>query len=200
MSSGEDFSFGDDLGFGPGEVIPERWERARTEIDFIDLIEEILVKDGMWRRKGNAISCPFHGGAHGERIPSFTLYRGSNSAYCFGCPPPKQNQTYDSISFVSRYYGMSRVEALQWLEARYKLPPLQGAGFNVVEEGEPEDVLYTAKELAPIYLKEAPKLIQNLGDAKDLLKTYFIALQDDNPLPLAQVLGHKLLHKHGLVK
>lgn len=200
----ESFQFGDDLPYDFGEICQERWDRAREEIDFRDLIQEILIKDGLWRRKGNAISCPFHGGSAGESTPSFTLYQSSNSAFCFGCPPPKQNQSYDTISFVARYFGMTNSQALVWLEQKYQLPLLQSSASDkylivstdgeVIEDDEEEET-FSCQELAPLYLQVAPTLIKSVADAKDLLKTYFVAMKDENPMLLAKVLGRERLQK-----
>lgn len=205
----ETFNFGEDLPYDFGEICQERWDRAREEIDFRDLAQELLVKDGLWHRKGNAISCPFHGGAHGESTPSFNFYPASNSAFCFGCPPPKQNQCYDPISFVARYFGMTNSQALVWLEHKFQLPLLQAASVDkyllvdengqvISEESEEEEdtgISYSCEDVSKLYIRVAPSLIKSVADAQDLLKTYFIATLDENPLPLARVLGKDRLAK-----
>lgn len=184
----EDFEFGEEL---DGEIAPERWERVRDEIDFVGLIEELMSKAGTWYRDGNAIRCPFHGS---DSTPSFTLYPHTNSAYCFGCPPPKQNQTYDTINFVAKWFGISKGKALEWVEKRFKLPHIGSTPAPDYEEDEEdEEYSLTVEDLAPVYLKVAPTLIENVDDAKLLIKRYFLALREEDPLFLARVLGRKRL-------
>jgi hypothetical protein len=86
----EDFEFGDELPYDKWEIDPRRWDRAR-ELDHVSLLSEILNKPVR-----DVLNCPM--GVHRDSTPSFTIYRKSNSSYCFGCPPP--NQAYDNISFV----------------------------------------------------------------------------------------------------
>lgn len=186
-NSEEDFEFGETLPTRNGEVAPERWVRIREQIVFMDLARELLVKSGAWKQNGNAISCPFHGS---DRTPSFTFYPGSNSAFCFGCPPPKQNQTYDSIAFISKFFGISKYKALEWIEKHYRLPFIEGSGY----EEEEEDLSLSVKDLQAPFLSLAPKLIESVDDAKDLLKTYFIAIKEDDPLFLARVIGRERLN------
>ena len=191
----EDFEFGEELPGEGLEIAPERWERIRNEIIFKDLAEELLSKAGMWKRDGNSICCPFHGR---DSTPSFTFYDGSNSAYCFGCPPPKQNQTYDSVNFIAKYFGISKVKAMEWLEKKFKLPFIAGMPEDrepKEEEDEEEEVAYslTVEDIAPLYLQVAPTLIECVADAKALIRKYFLAVHEDDPLFLARVLGRRRL-------
>lgn len=185
----EDFEFGEALPTRGGEVAPERWTRVREQIVFMDLARELLSKSGMWKQNGNAISCPFHGS---DRTPSFNFYPASNSAFCFGCPPPKQNQTYDAVTFVSKFFGINKYKALQWIEKHYKLPFIEGTRYEEEEDDETEEFL-SVRDLQPTFISLAPKLIESVEDAKDLLKTYFIAVKENDPLFLARVIGRKQL-------
>ena len=178
--SEEDFEFGDALPVRDNDVATERWVRVRDEIVFMDLARELLVKSGSWKQNGNAISCPFHGT---DRTPSFNFYPSSNSAFCFGCSPPASNQTYDAINFVAKFFGINKVKALEWIEKHYKLPYISGAKD---EDDEEEESSFTVADLKPVYLSIAPGLIECVDDAKDLLKTYFIAEREDDPLFLAR--------------
>jgi hypothetical protein len=189
--SEEDFEFGERLPGRDRDIAPERWLRVKEEIVFRDLVQEMLSKHGKWKINGNAISCPFHGK---DSTPSFNFYEGSNSAFCFGCPPPVQNQTYDAVSFVAKFYEISPSKALQWIEKHYKLPFIAGQIHEEEdEEDEEPDSFYTVDDLAPLYLSVAPKLIESVEDAKQLLRTYFLALREDDPLFLARVLGRQRL-------
>lgn len=189
--SEEDFEFGDKLPDRDDEIAPERWERVREEVNFIALAEELLTKSKVWHREGNAIRCPFHGS---DSTPSFYLYDHTNSGYCFGCPPPKQNQTYDSINFVAKFFDINKVEALRWIEKHYKLPYIAGTPSPDYEEDEEdEEYTLTVEDLAPHYLRVAPTLIESVDDAKALLKKYFLAVREEDPLFLARVLGRRRL-------
>lgn len=61
---------------GEGGINPERWERARDEVRFEDVVSELTGE------RSGVIRCPFHGR---DQHPSFTLYARTNDAYCFGC-------------------------------------------------------------------------------------------------------------------
>lgn len=180
----EDFEFGDKLP-GRGEIAEERWTRAR-ELDHVTVLSEVLNK-GI---HGDVINCPM--GLHRDSTPSFTIYRKSNSSFCFGCPLPAKNQAYDNISFISRYFEISKVKALEWLEKHYKLPHI--ADQQVQEDDEDDegpDAFYTVEDLEPMYLAVAPKLIESVEDARKVLKAYFIAQKEEDPLFLARILGRE---------
>lgn len=184
----EDFEFGDKLP-GRGEIAEERWVRAREQLVFRDLVQEMLSKSGRYKTNGSAISCPFHGS---DRTPSFTFYDQNNSAFCFGCPPPTANQTYDPVSFIAKYFEISKVKALEWLEKHYRLPHIANQWVQEDEEDEDgPDTFYTVEDLEPMYLAVAPKLIESVTDARKVLKAYFIAQREDDPLFLARILGRE---------
>ena len=54
--SEEDFEFGDKLPYLDDEIHPDRWLRARNEIDHVALLEEFIKKPIM----GNVINLPLH--------------------------------------------------------------------------------------------------------------------------------------------
>lgn len=182
----EDFEFGDDLGLSRSEINPLRWDRAR-EIDHVTVLSEVLHK-GI---HGDVINCPM--GYHRDSTPSFTIYRKSNSSFCFGCPAPASNQAYDNISFIAKYFEISKVKALEWLEKHYKLPRIADQWVHEEDEDEEEgpDTFYTVEDLEPMFLAVAPKLIESVEDARKVLKAYFIAQKEDDPLFLARILGRE---------
>ena len=185
----EDFEFGEVLQARDTDISLEQWDRARQEIDHIALIEELT---GLVVGHTSVISCPM--GTHRDSTPSFNIYRKSNSSYCFGCPPPKQNQTYDNINFVAKWFDINKVEALKWIEKHYKLPAMAGVPEPDYEEDEEdEEYTLTVDDLIPIYLQIAPGLIESVEDAKSLLKKYFLAIREDDPLFLARVIGRERL-------
>ena len=147
-------------------INPERWERARTEIEFEDVVEELTGQTSF-----DKIRCPFHGS---DRTPSFAIYRNSNDGWCFGCPPPKENQYYDNIRFASRYLGISRVKALVWLEKFGNLPPLD----DVIVEVEEKEVTIEFRDLSEAYITLARRdvlLHRDLELAREYLHMYFQA-------------------------
>lgn len=172
------------------DISSERWDRVRWEIDFYDLAVALLEEGRILRNHhGGKISCPFHGT---DSTPSFNFYKGSNSAFCFGCEPPATNQFYDNVRFVSALYGISRRDALKWLEKKYKLPVLAEA-----EPDEPEDedeeteevVTLTFDDLKEPFLVYASVLNKDAEKTQAMLEAYFKAQTDKDPLPLARFLG-----------
>jgi hypothetical protein len=185
-----DFEFGDKLPYLDDEIHPDRWLRARNEIDHVALLEEFIKKPIM----GNVINCPL--GIHRDSTPSFNIYRQSNSSHCFGCPGTTKEQYNDNVNLVSKWFGINKVAALQWLEKHFKLPPIAGQPIEPDEEeerDEEESDPFTVKDLVPMFLTIAPTLIETVDDAKYLIKKYFLALHLDDPLFLARVLGRKRL-------
>ena len=181
--------------FDKNDISAERWERVRWSIDFYDMTLSLLEDHKLLRNhKGNKISCPIHGGYDGDSTPSFTFYPGTNSAYCFGCEAPTANQCYDNVKLVSLIFGISKREALVWLEKKYKLPPMDTPSKVFTnEDGEEieEEVSLTFDDLREPFLAMASVLDNNTLKVKELLHTYFKAEHEKDPLPLAKVLGKK---------
>ena len=82
-------------------------------------IEELIGGYVKLRRQGSNLSglCPFHS----EKTPSFTVFVGSQSYYCFGC-----HAGGDAITFVRAIEHLDYVEAVKFLADR--------AGMTVPEE------------------------------------------------------------------
>jgi DNA primase len=153
---------------GANGINPERWERARDDIRFEDVVAELTG------HRDSVIRCPFHGR---DRTPSFTLYPRTNDAYCFGCPPGKMY--YDSITFVSKYMEITRVQALCWLEKTFDLPYMPGVQLDDDEElGE----LLTFWDLAEPFILKASRDVQETKDpelAEDYIRIYFTGLSTE---------------------
>lgn len=83
-------------------------------------IEEIAARYVNLKRRGkNLIGlCPFHS----EKTPSFNIYPGNNSYYCFGC-----GKGGGVINFVMDIERLDFLEAVKWLAQR--------AGIQVPENG-----------------------------------------------------------------
>lgn len=149
-------------------VNPERWERIRREVRFEDVVSDLVPYNG-----GNSMSCPFHGR---DSTPSFWLYRGTNDGWCFGCPP--KEQYYDHIRFVSKFLGITRVQALKWIEKKWNLAPI--ADIVSAEGDETSVVTLDLKDLVEPYILKAIRDVQAVKDAElaeEYLRFYFEAIQ-----------------------
>ena len=147
-----------------GGINPERWERARDEVRFEDVVSELTG------HREHLLHCPFHGR---DRRPSFQLYPRTNDAFCFGCPPG--SQYYDSIIFVSRYMDCNKMQALQWIEKTFDLPKLPNAPL---EDGD-EDGTLGFWDLSEPFILKAAHDVQESGDpelAEDYIRIYFKGL------------------------
>ena len=81
------------------------------EIKYRNDIEEVISQYVSLKRAGNNLLglCPFHS----EKTPSFTVFTGTKSFYCFGC-----GAGGDVISFVMRTENLTYVDALRALAKR----------------------------------------------------------------------------------
>ncbi len=147
-------------------INPLRIDRIHQELRFDDLVADITG------RTGSKISCPFHGR---DSDPSFTMYRGSNDAFCFGCPSGKGY--YDHIRFVKEYYGITWVQALKWIEKQYNLPAIE----DIALEQDEEDEITTEvsfNDLNEPFLARAVREVRHTKDpelAMEYIHVYFNA-------------------------
>lgn len=139
-------------------INPLRIERINEEIRFDDLVAQFIPIVGEF------ISCPFHGT---DSSPSFRIYRGSNSGFCFGCLPGKGY--YDHIKFVKESLSCTWIQALKWIEKTFDLPPLPDI---VIEQDEDEEI---TTEVAFGDLSE-PFLVRAIQDVRST-KDYELALE-----------------------
>ncbi len=148
-------------------INPLRIERILDEIRFDDLVHDITG------RSGDKISCPFHGN---DLEPSFTIYRGSNSGFCFGCPAG--HGYYDHIKFVKEFYGITWIQALRWIEKQYKLPPMADVALERDEDDEITTEV-TFNDLSEPFLARAVREVKQTKDpelALEYIHVYFSAL------------------------
>lgn len=96
----------------PPEFLRELEERSP--------IEDIAGNYVRLRRSGKNLVglCPFHS----EKTPSFNVYPGNNSYYCFGC-----GKGGSVINFVMEAERLDFLDAVKWLAQR--------AGVQVPEDG-----------------------------------------------------------------
>ena len=91
---------------------------AQDLTDAFDTVKERCSATGVAQLYGftpnraGFICCPFHG----ERTPSLKLFSGNRGWYCFGC-----HEGGDVVQFVSRLYGLNRVDALRKLNGDFAL-------------------------------------------------------------------------------
>ena len=187
----------DDVEFGDVEemkiqgISQERWDRVRDQVDIRDVIYSLH------NRRGNPISCPFHGR---DSKPSFNIYPQTNTCFCFGCPDG--DGYWDNIKIVSRTMELSKSMALRWIEREFHLEPLaEGASDRAVdldmdeEEEEEPEIELELEDLAPAYMRYARKLIQDNPTGPDtaslaleLIERYFTAEYTNEPIILARVI------------
>lgn len=80
-----------------------------SELDILDVFNRYI--GGTFDRKGFC-RCPFHG----EKTPSFKLFRNNKSFYCFGC-----GAGGNIINLVSKALNIGYVEAMKRLDEDYSL-------------------------------------------------------------------------------
>ncbi len=101
----------------PPEFLRELEDRSR--------IEEVAARYMNLKRRGKNLVglCPFHS----EKTPSFNIYPGNNSYYCFGC-----GKGGGVINFVMDIERLDFLEAVKWLA--------QQAGIQVPENGQDDSM------------------------------------------------------------
>jgi DNA primase len=99
----------------PREIIDE----IRYRCDIEDVIGSyVTLKRAGSNRNG---LCPFHG----EKTPSFTVFPGTKSFYCFGC-----GAGGDVITFIQKIENLDYVGSLEFLAAR--------AGISIPNDAAPD--------------------------------------------------------------
>lgn len=90
------------------------------ELKYRNDIEDVISGYVTLKRAGSNLVglCPFHS----ERSPSFTVFTGTRSFYCFGC-----GAGGDVISFVMRAENLDYMDALRYLAKR--------AGIELPDDG-----------------------------------------------------------------
>lgn len=177
----------------------ERWDRIKELIDFRDVIEAV-VDNPRW--SSSAISCPFHGR---DSTPSFTIYTGTNDAYCFGCPDGDQN--WDHVKLVARTLEISKRKALAWLERHFNLPAWTGPANELEEDEDTPEVTLTTAELVEPYIDTVRTYArahrhhpETPAELRRAISKFFHAQAEDDALSLARTIGRKQLRSIILLK
>ncbi|MDD4164317.1 MAG: DNA primase [Eubacteriales bacterium] len=86
-------------------------------------IEEVIGSYINLKRAGSNVValCPFHN----EKTPSFTVFPGTRSFYCFGC-----GTGGDVVSFIMKMESIDYPEAIEFLAERAGIPVLQDEFVN----------------------------------------------------------------------
>lgn len=116
-------------------------------------IEDVFGSYTLLRRQGSNFKClcPFHS----ERTPSCTVYRDTQSFYCFGC-----GAGGDVITFIKRIENLNYIEAVRFLADR--------AGLTVPENNYNDKTLKEKSKTFEINRETANFYYKNLlsGDDK----------------------------------
>ncbi len=118
-------------------------EEIRARIDIVELIGSYVTL----KRAGSNYNglCPFHN----EKTPSFTVFPGTQSFYCFGC-----NAGGDVVTFIMRTENMTYPEALSVLATRAGITlPEDSKGSG--QEGISRKRLYALNRAAAKYFHAA---------------------------------------------
>ena len=135
-------------------------DKVKKKTDILKLVEDLgisVVKssDDRW-----VTCCLFHE----ERTPSMTLYRGSNSFYCYGC-----TESGDAIALLQRVKGLSFAKAVEFLAKRSgidiefsKEETFDWEGSDEYSEGSSTETSY--EDIFTFVAMETRKLIGQIKD------------------------------------
>ncbi|MFQ8601308.1 MAG: DNA primase, partial [Oscillospiraceae bacterium] len=88
-------------------ISKETVDEIKSRVSLLDIARERMQ---LTKRGGNYVGCcPFHN----EKTPSFTVYTGNDSFYCYGC-----GEGGDAITFIRKLDNLSYPEAVQQLAER----------------------------------------------------------------------------------
>lgn len=115
-------------------------------------IEDVFGSYTLLRRQGSNFKClcPFHS----ERTPSCTVYRDTQSFYCFGC-----GAGGDVITFIKRIENLNYIEAVRFLAER--------AGLTVPENNYNDKTLKEKSKTFEINRETANFYYKNLLSGED---------------------------------
>lgn len=164
-------------------ISPQIIEDLKYRNDIEDVISGYVT---LKRTGSNLVGlCPFHS----ERSPSFTVFTGTRSFYCFGC-----GAGGDVISFVMRAENLDYMDALRYLAKR--------AGIELPDDGERqtggvsrERILAMNREAAKFFFaelgksKSAQDYIAKRGLSSALVRHFGIGYAPDDWQALAKHLS-----------
>lgn len=157
------------------------------ELKYRNDIEDVISGYVTLKRAGSNLVglCPFHS----ERSPSFTVFAGTRSFYCFGC-----GAGGDVISFVMRAENLDYTDALRYLAKR--------SGIDLPDDGERQNggvsrerLLAMNREAAKFFFAElgksqrAQEYISRRGLSSALVRHFGIGYAPDDWQALARRLS-----------
>lgn len=157
------------------------------ELKYRNDIEDVISGYVTLKRAGSNLVglCPFHS----ERSPSFTVFTGTRSFYCFGC-----GAGGDVIGFVMRAENLDYMDALRYLAKR--------AGIELPDDGvrqtggvSRERILAMNREAAKFFFSElgksqaAQEYIAKRGLSSALVRHFGIGYAPDDWQALAKHLS-----------
>lgn len=129
-------------------------EEIKSKNDIADVISSYVTL----KRSGSHMQglCPFHS----EKSPSFTVFAGTQSFYCFGCAAAG-----DVVTFIRKIENLDYPEALQFLAAR--------CGVKIPEENEAGNRGIRKSRILEMN-REAARFFRTQMLASSEAKSYFI--------------------------
>ena len=116
------------------------------DIKFRNEIEQVISQYVVLKRAGSNYSglCPFHS----EKTPSFVVFPGTQSFYCFGC-----GAGGDVVSFTMRMENLDYMSAIKVLAKR--------SGITIPEDAQTDRVNGVSRQRVLDMNKEAAKFFRN---------------------------------------
>lgn len=108
---------------------------VQDRVDIEDIISDFVTLKKKGSGKYLWACCPFHG----EKTPSFSVTPDRGIYKCFGC-----GRSGDSISFIMEHDGLSYLEAIKYLAAKY--------GIEIVEDEQSDHQLEQQNERDSLYI------------------------------------------------
>jgi DNA primase len=134
-------------------IARETIERIKQQANLVELVSQVVA---LKRQGRNLLGlCPFHS----EKSPSFNVKDSGDYYRCFGC-----GASGNAISFIMESRGLSFVEAVEELAARYGIEVIYTNATKVQAPTTNREELYTVYKVATEYfqreLKRAPAPVQ----------------------------------------
>ncbi len=167
-------------------------EKVLQATDLVEVIAphtELKEKgDRLWGR------CPFPD--HAEKTPSFSVSRGQQLYYCFGC-----KKGGNVFTFLNQYNGLNFPEAVEVLARKAALPLPEGDSPQRTARRESKDLLAKINKTAAVYFhhqlksltEEDPvaKYAVGRGLTAEIIETFKLGLAADSWQGLTQFLENK---------
>ena len=136
-------------------AIPQSFiEELKSRVEIEDLIGGYV----RLRRQGSNLTglCPFHS----EKSPSFTVFVGSQSYYCFGC-----HAGGDAINFVRAMEHLDYVDAVKFLADRagMTVPQEEGSRESAAQRADILELNKTAARWFHEQLRKTPQAVRYLS-------------------------------------